>query len=42
MQCLRNYDQSEMQFAVMQNKDIISISRRKRKDFQERITVSIR
>jgi two-component system, LytTR family, response regulator len=42
MQCLRNYDQSEMQFAVMQNKDVISISRRKRKDFQERITVSIR
>jgi two-component system, LytTR family, response regulator len=39
MKCLRNYDESQHQFAVMQNKDVISISRRKRKDFQERIAV---
>jgi two-component system, LytTR family, response regulator len=39
MKYLRNYDESEHQYAVMQNKDIISISRRKRKDFQERIAV---
>ena len=37
MQCLRNYDEAQMLYAVMQNRDIISISRRKRKDFQERI-----
>ncbi|MES2518511.1 MAG: LytTR family DNA-binding domain-containing protein [Bacteroidota bacterium] len=37
MQCLRNYDESDLMFAVMQNRDKISISRRKRKDFQVRI-----
>ena len=37
MKNLRNYDESEHQYAVMQNKDVISISRRKRKEFQERI-----
>jgi two-component system, LytTR family, response regulator len=39
MKCLRNYDEFQHQYAVMQNRDIISISRRKRKDFQERISV---
>jgi two-component system LytT family response regulator len=39
MKCLRNYDESQHQYAVMQNRDIISISRRKRKGFQERIAV---
>ncbi len=39
MKCLRNYDEAHLLYAVMQNKDIISISRRKRKDFQQRITV---
>ena len=39
MKCLRNYDESQYQYAVMQNKDVISISRRKRKGFQERISV---
>lgn len=37
MKCLRHYDESQHQYAVMQNRDVISISRRKRKDFQERI-----
>jgi two-component system LytT family response regulator len=39
MKCLRNYDECQHQYAVMQNRDIISISRRKRKGFQERIGV---
>jgi two-component system LytT family response regulator len=39
MKCLRNYDECQHQYAVMQNIDIISISRRKRKGFQERIAV---
>lgn len=39
MKCLRNYDKSQHQYVVMQNRDVINISRRKRKDFQERITV---
>ena len=39
MKCLRNYDKSQHQYAVMQNMDVISISRRKRKDFRERIAV---
>ena len=39
MKCLRNYDESQHQYAVMQNRDIMSISRRKRKDFQDRISV---
>lgn len=39
MKCLRNYDESEHQYAVMLNRDVISISRRKRKGFQERIAV---
>ena len=38
MKCLRNYDEAQMLYAVMQNRDIISISRRKRKDFQQRIS----
>jgi two-component system LytT family response regulator len=42
MKCLRNYDESQHQYAVMQNRDIICISRRKRKDFQERIADSVR
>ncbi len=42
MKCIKNYDESEHQYAVMQNTDVISISRRKRKDFQERIAVTIR
>ena len=41
MKCLRNYDEDQHQYAVMQNRDIISISRRKRKDFQNRIAVTI-
>jgi two-component system, LytTR family, response regulator len=39
MKCLRNYDESEHQYAVMLNRDVISISRRKRKGFQERISM---
>ena len=39
MQCLTNYDEVQMLYAVMQNRDVISISRRKKKDFQQRITV---
>lgn len=39
MQFLRNYDETQMLYAVMQNRDIISISRRKRKDFQERMAI---
>ncbi len=39
MQYLRKYDKSQMQFAVMQNRDVISISRRKRKGFQVRISL---
>lgn len=39
MQFLRNYDETQMLYAVMQNRDIISISRRKRKDFQERMVI---
>ena len=39
MKCLRNYDKSQHQYTVMQNRDVINISRRKRKDFQERTTV---
>ena len=37
LNCMNYYDESELTFAVMQNKDYISISRRKRKDFQDRI-----
>ena len=36
---MKNYDESDLTFAVMQNKDQISISRRKRKDFQDRIAL---
>ena len=39
MNCLINYDETQMLYVVMQNGDIISISRRKRKDFQQRIVV---
>lgn len=39
MKHLRNYDEDQTLYAVMQNRDIISISRRKRKDFQQRIAV---
>ena len=39
MKCLINYDESQHQYAVMQNRDVISISRRKRKNFQERVGV---
>ncbi|PWK23314.1 LytTr DNA-binding domain-containing protein [Arcicella aurantiaca] len=38
MKCLHRYE-AEGMFAVMQNKDKISISRRKRKDFQDRIAI---
>lgn len=38
MKCLYDYE-SDCMFAVMQNNDKISISRRKRKDFQDRIAV---
>lgn len=40
MRFLRNYDETQMLYAVMQNRDIISISRRKRKDFQDRMAVA--
>jgi DNA-binding LytR/AlgR family response regulator len=39
MKCLRNYDECQHLYAIMQNRDIISISRRKRKGFQNRIAV---
>lgn len=39
MQFLRNYDEAQILYVEMQNNDIISISRRKRKDFQARIAV---
>ena len=39
MKYLRNYDKSQHQYTVMQSRDVINISRRKRKDFQERTTV---
>ncbi len=38
MKFLQRYE-ADCMFAVMQNKDKISISRRKRKDFQDRIAV---
>ena len=40
MRFLRNYDETQMLYAVMQNRDVISISRRKRKDFQDRMAVA--
>jgi two-component system, LytTR family, response regulator len=39
LHCMNHYDESECTFAVMQNNDQIIISRRKRKDFQERIAL---
>jgi len=39
MKYLINHDESQHQYAVMQNRDVISISRRKRKKFQERVGV---
>lgn len=33
LNCMKHYDKSDLTFAVMQNKDQITISRRKRKDF---------
>lgn len=39
MNHLRGYDETQTLYAVMQNRDIISISRRKRKVFQRRIAV---
>ena len=36
---MKHYDELDLTFAVMQNKDQISISRRKRKDFQDRIAL---
>jgi two-component system LytT family response regulator len=38
--CLLNYDESELTFAVMNNKDRIAISRRKRKCFQEKMRIA--
>ena len=40
MRFLKNYDESQMLYAIMQNRDIVSISRRKGKDFQVRMTVA--
>ena len=37
LNCMKHYDELDLTFAVMQNKDYISISRRKRKKFQNRI-----
>lgn len=37
--CMKHYDKLDLTFAVMQNADRISISRRKRKDFQDRIAL---
>ena len=42
LNCMKHYDELDLTFAVMQNKDYISISRRKRKDFQDRIVGSIK
>jgi two-component system, LytTR family, response regulator len=39
LHCMNHYDELDLTFAVMQNKDQITISRRKRKDFQDRIAV---
>jgi two-component system, LytTR family, response regulator len=39
LQCMNHYDELDLTFAVMQNKDHITIARRKRKDFQDRITL---
>jgi two-component system, LytTR family, response regulator len=39
LNCMNYYDESECTFAVMQNKDHITISRRKRRDFQDRIAL---
>ena len=39
LDCMNYYDKSELTFAVMQNKDHISISRRKRKDFQQKMAL---
>jgi two-component system, LytTR family, response regulator len=39
LQCMKHYDELDLTFAVMQNKDQITISRRKRKDFQDRIAL---
>ena len=42
LNCMKHYDELDLTFAVMQNKDYISISRRKRKDFQDRIIDGIK
>lgn len=39
LKCMNHYDKSELTFAVMQNKDYISISRRKRRNFQNMLIV---
>lgn len=39
LHCMKHYDELDLSFAVMQNKDQITISRRKRKDFQDRIAL---
>jgi two-component system LytT family response regulator len=39
MKHLRGYDEVQTLYAVMEDRDFISISRRKRKDFQRRIAV---
>jgi two-component system, LytTR family, response regulator len=39
LHCINHYDESECTFAVMQNKDYIAISRRKRKDFQDKVAL---
>ena len=42
LNCMKHYDELDLTFAVMQNKDYISISRRKRKDFQDRIVGGVK
>jgi two-component system, LytTR family, response regulator len=39
LHCMKHYDELDLTFAVMQNRDQITISRRKRKDFQDRVTL---
>jgi two-component system, LytTR family, response regulator len=39
LHCMNHYDELDLTFAVMQNKDHITISRRKRKNFQDRIAL---
>jgi two-component system, LytTR family, response regulator len=39
LHCMQHYDELDLTFAVMQNKDQITISRRKRKGFQDKVAI---